>query len=214
MSEVENQKDVELERIINAPEVGEDTPPESSPEITEGEPQPKPEENRVPESRLKEVIDELKATKQEIKELTQKGAVQPLSDEEKKELEARKFIAKAAREEYERIQNEKAEAETKREADIEEDIKFYHSIDKDFTEKIAEEIGEKYGTAKSPISIEQAYKIHKDLKEIKSQLPGAPKPKVPNPLRSGESVPAEIPKEDSSKSIWDIAESIKQSLKK
>lgn len=202
------QEGVTLEGVLESPpaEGGEATPEVKAPEQ-------KPEEAPVPYERFKEVNEQLKTVRSEIDSLRAKSEIHPLSEEEKKELQAAEFIGKIVQEKVIRMQQEEERAETARESQIEEEIKFYNSVDKEFTEKAAEEIGERYGTEKNPISIETTYKIFQNEKQLKSQLPGAPKPKVPNPLQSQEAAPATIPEEDKTRSFRDVVEDVKRSLR-
>lgn len=166
----------------------------------------------VPYDRFKEINEELKATRQEIQELKSKGKEEGLSEDEKKELAAKTYIEKTAREAYEKMVVENATAEAERESGIKEEIKFYNSIDKDFTEKVAEEIGDKYGTEKTPLSVDIAYNIFKNEKLLKSQII-TPKPKVPNPIRSIDAIETPDEKADKGKGFWQIVEEAKKTLK-
>ena len=210
--------DIELKDVLDSPEVtpeGEDTPKEPSPEKTE-EPEIKKEEvvekPPVPYDRFKEVNDELKTVRSEIQELKSKKEEEGLSEDEKKELVAKEFIMKAADEAYERRVVKEQAATAERENGIKEEIKFYNSIDKDFTEKIAEEIGGKYGTEKNPVSIDIAYNIFKNEKELKSQI-STPKPKLPNPLRSTEIAEPVSDEEIKKKGMWELVEDAKKILR-
>lgn len=209
-----NKEAVTLEDVRDAPFVeGEEGT--SKEEVTPKEPEKKEEvaeKPPVPYDRFDELNKELKETRKEIQDLRSKGKEEGLSEEEKRELAAKEYIEKTAREAYGKMEVEKASAEAEREASIAEEIKFYNSIDKDFTEKVAEEIGDKYGTEKNPVSVEVAYNIFKNEKELKSQIPSF-KPKLPNPIRSTNEPEPVVEKELQSKGFWQIVQEAKDTLK-
>lgn len=209
--------DIELKDVLDSPEAGiegEDTPKEPSPEPTK-EPEIKKEDviekPPVPYDRFKEVNDELKTVRSEIQDLRSKGKEDGLSEEEKSELKAKEYIERTAREAYQKMLAEDASEEAEREHSIGEEIKFYNSIDKDFNAKVAEEIGNKYGTEKNPIPVEIAYNIFQNEKQLKSQIQ-TPKPKVPNPIRSTDSLEIPEDKESQGKSFWQVVEEAKKTL--
>ena len=215
MTDVNKPADT-LEEVLDAPfvEGGEGTPEETEqPEETPKEPEKKEEvKPPVPYDRFDELNKELKATRQEIQDLRSKGKEEGLSEEERKELAAKEYIEKTAREAYQKMAAENAAAEAEREKEIAESIRFYNSIDKDFNEKVAEDIGTRYGTEKNPVSVEVAYNIFKNEKQLKSQIPTL-KPKLPNPLRSTEVPEPESDKEIRSKTWGQIIEEAKNKLK-
>lgn len=217
MNEVE-QKAVTLEEVLETPsaegEEGTSSEETEKPEETPKEPEkPKEEivkESPVPYDRFKEINDELKATRQEIQELKTKGKEEGLSEEERKELAAKEYIQKTALEAYNKMVEDNATIVAKREKEIGDEIKFFNSVDKDFTEKVAEDIGNRYGADDNPISVKVAYNIFKNEKELKSKIPTL-KPKLPNPIRSNENV--ETGKdEDKGKSFWQVVQEAKNSL--
>ena len=215
MSEVEQKADT-LEDVVEKPFVeGEEGTSEETekPEETPKEPEKKEEVQKppVPYDRFDELNKELKETRQEIQDLRSKGKEEGLSEEEKSELKAKEYIEKTAREAYQKMAAEDAVRETEREASIAEEIKFYNSIDKDFNEKVAEEIGSKYGTDKNPIPIEIAYNIFQNEKTLKSQIPVI-KPKLPNPIRSTDNLEIKEDAADKGKSFWQVVEDAKKSL--
>lgn len=214
MNDVEQKADT-LEEVINSPSVEEEEgtsieEPEK-PVETPKEPEKKEEEKPpVPYDRFKEINEELKATRQEVQELKTKGKVENLSEEERKELAAKEYLIKIFDEAYDkRIAKERA-TEKERERVIADEIKFFNSVDKDFTEKVAEDIGNRYGTEDSPIPVKVAYNIFKNEKELKSKIPSV-KPKLPNPIRSSEHVEPSKD-EDKGKSFWQIVQEAKNSL--
>jgi hypothetical protein len=212
-----NKEAVTPEEVLNAPfvEGGEGTPEETEkPKETLEEPEKKEEvveKPPVPYDRFEELNKELKETRKEIQDLRSKGKEEGLSEEEKKELAAKTYIEKTAREAYEKMVAENATAEVEREKGIADEIKFYNSVDKDFTEKVAEDIGNKYGTEKNPIAVDVAYNIFKNEKQLKSQIT-TQKPKLPNPLRSTDAVDTNVEKEIQGKSLWQIVQEAKNSL--
>lgn len=202
---------VTLEEVQNAPMVeGEEGTSEVVEEsVKKDEVIEKPP---VPYDRFDELNKELKETRQEIQDLRSKGKEEGLSEDEKKELAAKTYIEKTAREAYEKMVVDNATQEAARETEIATEIKFYQSIDKDFNEKVAEEIGDKYGTEKNPISVDVAYNIFKENKQLKSQIV-SPKPKVPNPIRSTDAVEIRESDADKGKGFWQIIEEAKQTLR-
>ena len=210
MNDVEQKADTR-EEVLDAPfvEGGEGTPevvvePVKPEEVVEKPP--------VPYDRFDELNKELKETRKEIQDLRSKGKEEGLSEDERKELAAKEYIEKTAREAYQKMVAENATIEAEREKEIAEEIKFYNSIDKDFTEKVAEDIGTKYGTEKNPVSIDVAYNIFKNEKELKSQIT-TPKPKIPNPIRSTDVLETPEEKADKGKGFWQIVEEAKKTLK-
>src|SRR3990167_8432256 len=207
---------VTLEDVQKAPFVeGEEGTSEETekPEETPKEPEKKEEVQKppVPYDRFDELNKELKETRQEIQDLRSKGKEEGLSEEEKSELKAKEYIEKTAREAYQKMAAEDVARETELEASIAEEIKFYNSIDKDFTEKVAEEIGNKYGTDKNPIPVEIAYNIFQNEKNLKSQILVS-KPKLPTPIRSTDNLEIKENEADKGKSLWQVVEDAKKSL--
>ena len=214
MSEV--QKDaVTLEDVQNMPSVEGEEGTSEEEIVVEKEPEKKEEEKEkppVPYDRFKEVNDKLNDTLKDIQDLKNKAKEEGLSEEEKSELKAKEYIERTAREAYEKMVVEKATADAERESGIKEEIKYYNSIDKDFTEKIAEDIGSKYGTEKNPVSIDVAYNIFKENKQLLSKI-STPKPKVPNPIRSIDAIETPEEKANQGKSFWQVVQEAKDSLK-
>jgi len=216
MNDVEKEA-VTLEEVLDAPLVEEEegTSEESEkPKETPEEPEKEKEEEKpsVPYDRFKEINEELKATRQEIRELRTKGKDEGLSEDEKKELAAKEYIEKISRESYEKMVADNATKVKERETEIKESIKFYNSIDKDFTEKVAEEISDKYGAEDNPLSVKVVYNIFKNEKDLKSKIPTL-KPKLPNPIRSSETPASVDEKEIRSKGFWELVEDAKKTIR-
>ena len=173
-------------------------------------------ESSVPYHRFKEVNDKLKTVGDEIAELkkAQKGP-DGLTDQQKKELEAKTYLKGLLGETLEEQKKAEAQAEAQElktfQQEVDDTLGLNPSIKKDEFLKFLEEEGDDYS------SVTSAMKGYKKLEEAKTQ--GAEKAKKdlkgkPN-LPAGEGGGAkERPAEDKNKSLWQIAEeAISQSKK-
>ena len=141
-----------------------------------------------------------KLLEERLKESGTKGG--PTSPEQEKELAAQRYIREQARSEYESIL---AEEKAKEEQAVEA---FQEKLDaatesSDFTENQIIDICEDF-----EVEPEVAVKILSKVSEDKR------KPSIPKPKRGKAEVSEDTPRDDSKKTMWSIAQEIKDSLRK
>ena len=183
----------------------------------ETESSPVEEEQKVPFSRLKEVIDErdqLRQTNAKLLELDKKEASSPtgLSDEEQK---AREYLEKLATDVIEKREQTKAEqvkAEEQRfETDVKHQLELNPSVKKDDFLKFIEEKSDTYGVK----SVEGAMRLYRDMNSAseegakKAKKDIASKPSLPSNEGGASATYAE---QDKGKTLNQIAEEVVSKL--
>ena len=177
-----------------------------------------PEEQKVPLSRLNEALDKVK----EFEDYKKKHPETPTTPKEETEEErlAKDFVFKTIEE---REKTQKAE-QAAVEAELNQKVAFYKSIEPTLDEKVLYDLVDKYDLDFSESSdgktihpIDKAYKIFKDMtvreqeaaKKAVEGLKG--KPNNPNPVRSdGASAP--LTSVDKGKTFSQLAEEAKQGI--
>ena len=179
---------------------------------------PPPEEQKVPLSRLNEALDKVK----EFEDYKKKHPETPTTPKEETEEErlAKDFVFKTIEE---REKTQKAE-QAAVEAELNQKVAFYKSIEPTLDEKVLYDLVDKYDLDFSESSdgktihpIDKAYKIFKDMsvreqeaaKKAVEGLKG--KPSNPNPVRNdGTSTPPTSV--DKGKTFSQLAEEAKQGI--
>ena len=140
-----------------------------------------------------------KALEERLKSQENKG--QPVTPEQEKELAAQRYIREQARQEY-RALKEEEEAEKEKATEAFKDRLDEAVESSDFTENQIMDICEEFD-----VEPEIAVKILSKVSEDKG------KPSIPKPKR-GKAEVGEQKTDDSKKTMWSIAQEIKDSLKK
>lgn len=181
----------------------------------------KGEEKTIPYSRFREVNEKMKSLEAEINSLKSKKAEDGLTPEQQQELQAKQYLKnllketldeeRRAREEAERLEQERFEAEVN-------DVLYLHQdVSKDDFLKFIEEKSEVYGIT----SVAGAMKLYLDLRNIQKEVADktkkslASKPSLPqHEGGAGRGIPYDQTPEFKQKSLRQIAEEAIRELTK
>ena len=185
---------------------------ESQEEKTEEEQEGK----TVPYERFKEIYKKGKDLEQEVSSLKAKGQEGGLSADEKKELDAKVYLKKIAKEAIDEIEASKAEVTKKEQQTFDDEVAETLDINPDVKKadflKFIEKEAQTYGID----SVEGAMKLYKKFNEVskdaseKTKKDIASKPGLPKHEGGG----GETPPDDSKKSLYQIVADDKKELTK